>query len=686
MISLEQTRLFRKDQRRVLQRRGITTVRDLFFYLPRRYIDRSRNIDLNEVPPGEEVSFIGTVLESQIQYGKRKRLVVTVKSEKNQIEMVYFNGIEYYSKLLKPQSLVAFSGRIESFKDKLSMLHPEMEFVTNEDLIHTGRIVPLYTITGDMQRSGLTSRSIRAAIKRAFKEFGDRIKDHVNEDYLEAEDLMPLRQALEKIHFPESLDEVGKARQRLAFDELLYFSALMEEKRILRESMRKSFQFTIKAEDLKLRQQLLENLPFRLTRDQEMALKSLDEYFSTPHPGGVLLQGDVGSGKTLVALLVALRYIEEGIQVALMAPTEVLARQHFYTFRNFLKDFVFFPMDLLLGSEKAQERKAKLERLRKGETMFVVGTHALIQDDVEFSKLGLVIIDEQHRFGVEQREKLRAKGGLPDILAMTATPIPRSLTLALYGDLEQVIIREKPPGRKPVDTRIYREADLPRIYKSVEKYLSQGRQAYIVYPMIEENEKASYASLLSDFHYLEKTVFPNRRLGLLHGRLSSEEKERAMQKFKEGLIEILVTTTVVEVGVDVPNANIIIIRNAERFGLSQLHQLRGRVGRGEHQSFCILIPSNNITAEGQLRLQAMVESNDGFYLAQRDFEIRGPGEIMGVKQAGVSELRIADLRQDTELLIKARKYLKEHMELYRDITQAKNWKNELQKGMLLFAN
>lgn len=686
MISLSSSNLFSQSQIKVLNRRGIYNIRDLFFYLPRRYIDRSKILDFRNVNFGEEVSFIGQVVSADIQYGKKRRLVVKVLYENFYIEIVYFQAIPYYQKILKKDTIAAFSGQIENFRGKLNMLHPEIEIVTGEDLVHTGKIIPLYKITEAMRKAYITSRVLRSAIYRALKEYGEKIQDHLKEEFLKKENLMPLKDAIWQIHFPNSLEEVERARQRLSFDELLYFSAMMEEKRKLREAIRKDFQLTIPVENLKLRNSVISSLPFELTQDQKQALKTLDEIFSKAYPAQALLQGDVGSGKTLVSLLLALRYIEENIQVAIMAPTEILARQHFYTFRNFLIHEPFFPMELLLGSEKSQERKAKLERLKKGETKLVVGTHALIQEDVEFQNLGLVIIDEQHRFGVEQREKLRSKGRLPDILAMTATPIPRSLTLALYGDLEQVILKEKPPGRKPVDTRIFSEEDLPKVYRAVEKYLSQGRQAYIVYPMIDENENATYASLMRDFQYLEKKVFPNRRLGLLHGRLSTEEKERAMQKFKEGLIEILVTTTVVEVGVDVPNATIMLIRNAERFGLSQLHQLRGRVGRGEHQSFCILIPSSRITPEGKERLQAMVVSNDGFYLAQKDFEIRGSGEVLGTRQAGISEFRIADLRKDSELIIKARDYLTQNPIFYDKITQQKNWKQDLQKGLILFSN
>ncbi len=686
MISLAQTNFFSEAQIKVLNRRGLRNIRDLLFYLPRRYIDRTKILDLRTTRLGDTVTFIGKIVQCEVVYGRKRRLVAQVEYQNFIVDLVFFQGIPYFSKILSPGTVAAFSGVIESFRGHFSMLHPEIEILSGDESLHTGKIIPLYKITEAMKTAFLSSRVLREAIHGILKKYGKLIQDHLSEKTALSKGIIELSRALQLVHFPNTMEDVEIARRRLAFDELLYFAAMMIDRTEARKKIKKEFSLKDISPDLSISNKLIVSLPFALTADQKKAISYLGQLAQEGYPFGALLQGDVGSGKTLVALLHALRYIESDIQVALMAPTEILARQHFQTFRNLLTDFPFLQMDLLLGAEKASERRAKLDRIARGDTSLIIGTHSLIQNDVKFRSLGLVIIDEQHRFGVEQREALRAKGITPDILAMTATPIPRSLTLALYGDLEQIIIREKPAGRKPVDTRMFAESDLPKIYRAIEKYLDMGRQAYIVYPMIDENEAGNWASLMSDYELLEKKIFPTRRLGLLHGRLSSDEKDRAMQKFKEGLIQILVTTTVVEVGVDVPNATVMVIRNAERFGLSQLHQLRGRVGRGEHQSFCILVPSARITGEGEERLKAMLESEDGFYLAQKDFEIRGTGELTGLRQAGVSEFHIADLRVHGDLAAEARDLLLSDPELRSKITAAKNWQKELQKGMILFAN
>ena len=369
-----------------------------------------------------------------------------------------------------------------------------------------------------------------------------------------------------------------------------------------------------------------------------------------------------------------------------MAPTEILARQHYQNILNFFSIFPFVSVELLLGGEKSFEKQAKIERIKRGDTLLVVGTHSLLQERIEFACLAFVVIDEQHRFGVEQREKLRSKSETPDLLSMTATPIPRSLTLTLYGDLETILIKEKPEGRVKIETKLFTEADLDRLYKGVKKYVDQKQQAYIVYPLIAESENVDWASLEAEYDHLTRKVFPDDTLSFLHGKLSPQEKDHTMQRFKRGEVQILVCTTVIEVGVDVPNATVMLIRNADKFGLSQLHQLRGRVGRGHQQSFCILVASNEHTAEADLRLQAMIDSDDGFYLAQKDLEIRGTGELMGLKQAGLSEFRIADLRYHYRLIEESNDLIKEYPEIREKILSHKDWKKFLKKGMILFAN
>lgn len=686
MISLTTTKYFNASQLKVLQRRGIRAVEDVLFYFPTRYIDRSKILDLYNLQRGETVTFIGKVIHSEVKYGRKRRLVVQCEYQGHAIELVYFQGLSYYSKALTHGVEAAFSGNIDTFRNHFTMLHPEFELIEQDEQIHTGKIIPIYKITDAMRKAYISTRSLRAVIHTMLKDYQNKIHDHVPQKIRDAENFLSLSNALHQIHFPQDMQQVDKAIERLAFDELIFFSALMQEKKQARKKIGRNQvpQIFNGKDSWALR--LKNSLGFELTKDQNKAVHTLLQLSQNPWPFGVLLQGDVGSGKTLVALLTALHYAQNNFQVAVMAPTEILARQHYRSFLDFLHEFPMFPLDILLGAEKTSERKQKLERLKKGETLIVVGTHSLFQEDIIFKNLGLVIFDEQHRFGVEQREALRSKGNHPDILSMTATPIPRSLTLTLYGDLESILIKEKPPGRLPVDTRLFQEDDLPRIYKSVIKYVEQGRQTYLVYPVIEESSNTNWASLMTDFHFLEREVFANYRLGLLHGRLSPEEKDRAMQKFKEGVIQILVATTVVEVGVDVPNATVMIIRNAEKFGLSQLHQLRGRVGRGNKQSFCILIQSKKITDDGEKRLQAMLDSEDGFYLAEKDLEIRGTGQLLGVRQAGESEFRLADLAKHSHLAEKATELLEQDHELLEKITKQKNWQKHLQKGLVLFAN
>lgn len=685
MNSLSDLAEFSLDQVNVLSKRGIRSIQDLLYYFPRKYVDRSQLLDLKTSRVGDTVTFIGKITASEVKYGRKRRLLVLCRYTDFQIELVFFQGIPYYQKILRPGTQAAFSGKIEMFRGKIHIMHPEVEILTGEELVHTGKIVPIYKITDAMRDRFISNRVLRAAVKKALQNYENRISDFLPEALLQAKQLSGISEALELIHFPNEMEDVKKAQRRFAFDELLVFSAVMYEKKIQRRSLKKAI--VLEADKKKSWPEIiLKNLPFALTQDQKKAVEALRKMIYQSYPFGALLQGDVGSGKTLVSLLAAIEYLEEGVQVAVMAPTEILAKQHYLNFINYLSGLPFLQMELITGSEKASEKKAKLDRIKRGDSLFVIGTHALIQEAVEFQSLGMVIIDEQHRFGVEQRDALRKKGASPDLLAMSATPIPRSLTLTLYGDLEAIVIAEKPGGRKPVDTRLFEESELANLYRGVKKYVDQGRQAFIVYPLIEESEKSSWSSVMQDYDYLEKEVFKEYRLGLLHGRLSADEKERAMEKFKQGVIQILVTTTVIEVGVDVPNASVMLIRNAEKFGLSQLHQLRGRVGRGEHQSFCILVKSPKATADAELRLKAMLESEDGFYLAQKDFEIRGSGELLNTRQAGSSEFKIADLRYHADLAEMAAGIIEKDAEIRSKIMESKNWKSFLKKGFILFDN
>lgn len=693
MISLSETGLFSAEQLKVLSRLKVKDVRDLFYYLPRRYIDRSQKLDLRNSRAGDHVTVIGRIMHAEMKYAGRRRFTIKLEANGYIVYATFFNAGAYLQKALSVGKEIACWGKLEIFRGRLSFMHPEWEILTEEGTKHMGRIVPIYRITEAMRAVYLTVKTLRDKIEGCLKRYEKRIADYIPEEKRKAWNLLGVAEALHKIHFPETMEETEQARRRMAFDELVIFSVLNEAKKAAVRSIAKDFAVSLTPAIRAEIDELVRNLPFELTGDQQKAVETLFKNSAAPHPVNHLLMGDVGSGKTLVALLLSVLYIRHGLQVAFLAPTEILARQHYQTFLNYLPKGSFEGVELVIGKDAAKERRAKLDRLARGESLLAVGTHALIQEDIIFRNLALIIIDEQHRFGVEQREKLRAKGKTPDLLSMTATPIPRTLTLAYYGDLEPIYLKQKPKNRLKIDTRIFSESELDRIYKAVRKYVGQGRQVYIVYPVIDENANGdltesarTMASLMADYTLLEKEVFPDLRLGLLHGRLSGDEKDRAMQKFKDGLIQILVATSVVEVGIDVPNANVIVIRNPDRFGLSQLHQLRGRVGRGEHQSFCILVAPDRITEEGRRRLEAMVRTDDGFELAQLDFELRGPGEFTGLRQSGSSEFHLADLRVHGALLEKAGELLHEYPEIQMQFASMKNIQQTLEKGLVLFAN
>lgn len=689
MISLADTGLFSDAQLKTLSRLKVKDVRDLFYYLPRKYIDRSQKLDLRNSRAGDLVTVVGTITHAEMKYAGRRRFTIKIEANAFIIYATFFNAGAYMQKILKLGAEIACWGKLEVYKGRLSFMHPEWELLTDDgdkEAKHTGRIVPVYRITEGMRAVYLTVKSLREKIDACLKKYEKRIADYVPPATLKKWDLLPISDALHKIHFPETLEETETARRRMAFDELILFCVLTGEKKAAVRRLVKDFQIVINPPLLREIEEVKKGLPFELTHDQEKAIDFLLKNSAEKYPVNHLLMGDVGSGKTLVAFILALVYMRHKLQVAYLAPTEILARQHYQTFLNLLPGGSFEGVELILGKEGAKEKKAKLERIARGDSFLAIGTHALIQEEVAFRHLSLIIIDEQHRFGVEQREKLRAKGNNPDLLSMTATPIPRTLTLAYYGDLEPVYLKEKPRSRIKIDTRIFQESELDRIYKAVRKYVAQGRQAYIIYPVIDENENNDMASLISEYATLEKEVFPDLRLGLLHGRLAGDEKDRAMQKFKEGLIQVLVATTVVEVGIDVPNANVIVIRNPDRFGLSQLHQLRGRVGRGEHQSFCILVAPDRMTHEGEERLGAMVRTDDGFELAEVDFNIRGAGEVTGLRQSGASEFHVADLRVHGQLIERALEFLAENPAVREQFAAMKNIRQTLEKGLVLFGN
>ncbi len=641
---------------RVLEDAGIASVGDLLLYLPYRYVDRSTEVPIARLPLDREVTAVGAIASMQVIPGKRRRFVMTVEDETGAIACTWFAGFQYFKNSYRAGDFVALGGKLTRFGRALQMVHPEVEVLANDgedkQRLHTGRIIPLYSTTAKMKADRLTARALRRLLFAALDAVGDEIEDPLDAEIRDRYGIMGLREAIEKLHFPNALTDVDDARQRLAFDEILYIQLHIGQ----RKQTRRRMPGRVLMSDGPLARQLVARLPFALTQAQTRAIAEIGRDLQRPVPMHRLLQGDVGSGKTLVALMAMLAAADNGAQAALMAPTEILAEQHGRTIREWVA-----PMGLEVASITARMRKAErtaaIEGLGSGAIQLVVGTHALLQPDVAFADLALIAVDEQHRFGVVQRAALREKGHEAHLLVMTATPIPRSLSLTLYGDLDVTVIDALPPGRLPVRTGWRFARDRDRALQFLSSELNQGRQAYIVYPLVSESEKSDLQAATEAYEDLQGGALSAFRLGLLHGRLKREKKEAAMAAFRRGDLDALVTTTVIEVGVDVPNATVMMVEHAERFGLSQLHQLRGRVGRGPCQSYCILIadPQDALSADARDRLDAMARTTDGFEISEADLRIRGPGHIFGTQQAGFPRFHFADLGRDSAIIRAARR-------------------------------
>ncbi len=630
---------------------GIETVEDLLYYMPRKYLDRSLLKRIVDCFSGEEVTIAGNIISVNLIRRKKVFLQVEVSDGTDSITAVFFGAAGFLHKLFHAGDYILLSGKVNVIRSK-QIVHPDFDFIDeNSDYksINTGRIIPLYKSTNALKNTGFDSRGFRKIVKAAIEKYISSIQETLPEAVLLRYDLIKIDDAIRGIHFPDTMEHAEKSRIRLAFNEIYFFQYYI----LLLKSVNRKSISKYRSSSADIIHSFIQTLPFNLTSDQKTVLSEIEKDLNSTFPMNRLLQGDVGSGKTVIAMTTSLITISRGLQCALMIPTEILAIQHYETALKIL------PADirvvLITGSSTQKEKKRIYHEISNGEADLVIGTHSLIQSGVVFKNLGYIIIDEQHRFGVEQRSKLRIKGDTPDLLVMTATPIPRSLSMTLYGDLDVSYIREKPSNRLSVKTMSFPETRLKGVYNSMRNYLSQGRQIFYVLPIIEESEKIDLKSAVETYNHLKDEIFPDMKIALLHGKIPQNEKEIIMMQFKNGEINILVSTTVIEVGIDIPNANVMVIEHCERFGLAQLHQLRGRVGRGIHQSFCILIHPEKISSDAQERIKILTESDDGFVISEKDLQLRGSGQLIGTRQHGFTDFEFADLALDMDIIINARK-------------------------------
>ncbi len=665
-----------------LGKKGVRTVEDLLYFLPVKYIDRRHMSKIGLIEERQRVNLIARVIRYRslfYRHARKKGFEAVVGDETGQISLKWFQWFPQYLKnVCRKGNILFLSGEVTRFGSSLQMVHPEITILDEEpDVAEHTKIVPIYS-----EVEGIKQGALRKIIAQVVTDYGEDIESVVPAGIESSENLSTLRSSLFSLHFPDDYLEGGRTRspflERIILEEYVTFqSALLIRKREVESE--KGIRF---CSDGGYYNTFLEGLDFELTAAQQRVAAEINDDMVSDKPMNRLLQGDVGSGKTVCAVLAALRAVDSGYQVAFMAPTEILAEQHYLTAHKVL-EIMNIPVVLLRGS-LGRERNSILKKISEGAITVVVGTHAVIQQDVKFRDLGLVIIDEQHRFGVLQRKLLKDKGLTPDVLMMTATPIPRTLSMVVYGDLDVSLIDEMPKGRQKIRTKVYTEKNKDVVYEMVGKEIREGRQAYIVYPLVEESEKMELLNATEMADHLQKAVFPSFKVGLLHGRMKAEEKEDVMLKFKNKAIDILVCTTVIEVGIDVPNATMIVVEHAERFGLSQLHQLRGRVGRGIHPSQCVLVAGEKKTGIAAKRLKIMEETTDGFRIAEEDMRIRGVGDMLGVRQSGIPKFRAGDIIRDMDIMLRARKIAGTMLDQAREKDTArlkgiisKRWNNEL---------
>ncbi|WP_334057555.1 ATP-dependent DNA helicase RecG [Polaribacter sp. P097] len=634
---------------------GIKTCNDLLNFFPFRYIDKTKFHAIKELQPNSsEVQVVGKIINVKSVAQKRgSRLVATFQDATGSMELVWFKGQKWIKDSLKTDVPYVVYGKLNHYNGTFSIPHPEMELVSEYKKKLQTKMQPIYHSTEKLTNSGVSNKMIRSYIQKLLQQFYDGIQESLSNEIINDFKLMKKRDALLNVHFPKSQENLAKAQNRLKFEELFFIQLQLVRKKLINKAKIKGFVF--ENVGAIFNQFYSEKLPFNLTNAQKRVLKEIRKDVASGAHMNRLLQGDVGSGKTIVALLTTLLAIDNGYQATIMAPTEILANQHFIAVSELVEGMII-KVDILTGSVRTKKRREIHEGLEDGTLHILIGTHALLEDKVKFKNLGIAIIDEQHRFGVKQRAKLWAKNSLPPhILVMTATPIPRTLAMSVYGDLDISVIDELPPGRKEIKTVHRFDSNRLSVFKFMKDEIAKGRQVYIVYPLIQESEAMDYKDLMDGYESVAREFpSPKYQISIVHGKMKPADKDYEMQRFVKGETQIMVATTVIEVGVNVPNASVMIIESSERFGLSQLHQLRGRVGRGADQSYCILLSSYKLSEEGKTRLKTMVDTTDGFKIAEVDLKLRGPGNLMGTQQSGVLNLKIADVAKDSKILVAAR--------------------------------
>jgi len=634
---------------------GLKTCDDLLNFFPFRYIDKTAFYTIKELQPNtSEVQIVGKITQVKSVAQKRgSRLVATFQDATGTMELVWFRGQKWIKDALKINEPYVVYGKLNHYNGNFSIPHPEIELVKEYKKKLQTKMQPVYPSTEKLTNSGVSNKLMRTYVQHLLQQFYEGIQESLSQEIIADYTLMGKREALLNAHFPKSQENLAKAQYRLKFEELFFIQLQLLRKKQLNKIKIKGLVFENVSENFNTF--YTNHLPFSLTNAQKRVLKEIRKDVASGAHMNRLLQGDVGSGKTIVALLAMLLAIDNGFQATLMAPTEILATQHYHAVSELLKD-MNLKVDLLTGSVKIKKRRVIHESLEDGTLHILIGTHALLEDKVQFKNLGIAIIDEQHRFGVAQRAKLWSKNSLPPhILVMTATPIPRTLAMSVYGDLDISVIDELPPGRKEVKTVHRFDSNRLSVFKFMKDEIDKGRQVYVVYPLIQESEVMDYKDLMDGYESISREFpTPKYQISIVHGQMKPADKEYEMQRFVKGETQIMVATTVIEVGVNVPNASVMVIESSERFGLSQLHQLRGRVGRGADQSYCILLSSYKLSPEGKTRLKTMVDTTDGFKIAEVDLKLRGPGNLMGTQQSGVLNLKIADIVKDTQILVAAR--------------------------------